>query len=249
MTLILLFVLGILVGAVVNRLGTDLPARRPPQRPRCPFCGRERPWFQWVALPTYVIGRGRCPHCDAAISIRYPLVELGMGFLFAFLTLRYGLSWTFAFYAVYTAILVLVTVTDVERRLILNVVTYPATALALVGSFFVPSTNWKLALLGAVIGYVTFYVLALVGNLLVGPGALGGGDVTLAAFIGTVVGFPLVIEALLITILAGGAISLLLIITGIRSMRDYIPYGPFLVLGGWVTMLWGWEISRWFFAL
>jgi leader peptidase (prepilin peptidase)/N-methyltransferase len=96
---------------------------------------------------------------------------------------------------------------------------------------------------------VTFYVLAIVGNLLVGPGALGGGDVTLAAFIGAVTGFPLVIEALLITILAGGVISLLLIVTGIRSMRDYIPYGPFLVLGGWVTMLWGWEIAHWFFAL
>lgn len=249
MILILLFILGILIGAVVNRLGTDLPARRSPQRPRCPFCGRERPWFQWVALPTYVIGRGRCPHCNAAIPIRYPLVELGSGFLFAFLYLRYGLSWQFAFYAAYTAILVLVTVTDVERRLILNVVTYPGIVLALIGSFFVPGINWKLALLGTVIGYVTFYVLAVVGNLLMGPGALGGGDVTLAAFVGAVTGFPLVIEALLITILAGGAISLLLIVTRIRTMRDYIPYGPFLVIGGWVTMLWGWEIANWFFAL
>jgi leader peptidase (prepilin peptidase)/N-methyltransferase len=248
MTLILLSALGILVGGVVNRLSTDLPARRPPRRPRCPYCGRPRPWYQWVALPTYVVGRATCPHCRAGIPIRYPLVEVGLGFLFGFLYLRYGLTWQFALYAAYTAILVVVTVTDVERRLILNVVTYPAMGLALVGSFLTPGINWKMALLGGVVGYATFYVLAIVGHLLVGAGALGGGDVTLAGFVGTVVGFPLVVEALLLTILSGGAISLLLVVTRLRSMRDHIPYGPFLVVGGWITMLWGWEIANWFFA-
>jgi leader peptidase (prepilin peptidase)/N-methyltransferase len=241
------FTLGILVGAGVNRLATDLPARRPPQRPRCPYCNNPRPWYQWVSMPTYSVGRGRCPHCSAPIRIRYPLTELALGFLFGFLFLRYEFTPQFVFYALYTAVLALVTVTDLERRLILNVVTFPAMILALVGSFLVPGVSWKSALLGGVVGYATFYVLALAGRLLVGPGALGGGDVTLAGFVGMVVGFPLIVEALLLTILSGGIISLMLVITRVRSLRDHIPYGPFLVLGGWVTMLWGLEIAQWFF--
>jgi len=246
MDLFAIAILGVLVGAVVNRLGTDLPARHPPQRPRCPYCGLPRPWYHWVALPSYVIGRGRCTNCSAPIPLRYPLVELALGFLFGFLYLRYGPTVRFGFFAAYTAIFALVTVTDLERRLILNVVTLPAMALALVGSFFTGHLNWWSALLGGAIAYIFFLVAALVGNALLGPGALGGGDVKLAAFVGLVTGFPLVIEALVLTVLSGGLISALLLITRLRSLRSPIPYGPFLVVGGWVTMLWGVEIATWF---
>jgi len=246
MVSLLVVALGVLVGAVVNRLGTDLPARHPPRRPRCPYCGRPRPWYHWVTLPTYIVGRARCPHCSAPIPLRYPLVELALGFLFGCLYLRYGPTVQSGFFATYTAIFALVTITDLERRVILNVVTLPAMALAMIGSFFTGNTAWWSALLGGLLGYVFFLIAALVGNLLLGPGALGGGDVKLAAFVGLVVGFPLVVEALVLTILSGGLISLLLLVTRLRSLRDPIPYGPFLVIGGWVTMLWGMEIAQWF---
>lgn len=248
MSLVLVALVGVLVGAVINRLGTDLPARHPPRHPRCPYCGRRRPWYQWVSLPAYVLGRARCPYCSAPIPIRYPLVELALAFLLGFLYVRYGLSARWGFFALYTAILVLVAVTDLERRLILNVVILPAFILALVGSFFSGHVNWWSALLGGLVGYIFFLIAALLGNLLVGPGALGGGDVKLAAFIGMVTGFPLVIEALILTILSGGLISLLLLTGRLRSLRDPIPYGPFLIVGGWVTMVWGVEIAQWFLS-
>lgn len=255
MAIIILALLGVLVGAVVNRLGADLPARRRVQRPHCPYCGQERPWYQWVALPTYVVGKGQCPNCNAAISIRYPLVELALGFLFPWLYLRYGLTVQFLFFALYTTIFALVTVTDMERRLILNVVTWPAMGLAVLGAALGVTSvaggvgtvdALKSALLGGLTGYLFFLVAALIGNMTLGPGALGGGDVKLAAFVGLVVGFPLVIEALVLTIVSGGVISLLLLVTRLRSLRDPIPYGPFLVIGGWVTMVWGLEIANWF---
>ncbi len=245
-------VLGVVMGAVVNRLGADLPTRRGLHRPRCPYCGRDRPWHQWIALPATVVARARCPHCAAPIPLRYPLVELALGFLFAFLYLRYGPTLRLAFYAAYTAILALIAVTDLERRLILNVVTWPAMLLALVGALcgvtsFTGSAPWWIAarnaLLGGAIGYGFFWLAAIIGRLLVGPGALGDGDVKLAGFIGLVTGFPLVIEALVLAILSGGLVSLLLIVTRRRALRDPIPYGPFLILGGWVTMVWGLEIA------
>ena len=215
MGIVLIALVGILVGAVVNRLGTDLPARRSPQRPRCPFCGELRPWYHWVALPTYVVGRGRCPHCAAAIRVRYPLVELALGFLFAWLYLRYGPTVKFGFFAAYTTVFALVTVTDMERRLILNVVIFPAMVLAMLGSIlgvtvFASGVPWRVALpnalVGGGVGYGFFLVAALLGNALIGRGALGGGDVKLAAFVGLVVGFPLIIEALTLTVLIGGVV-------------------------------------------
>jgi leader peptidase (prepilin peptidase)/N-methyltransferase len=180
------------------------------------------------------------------VSIRYPLVELALALLYVLLYLKYGGTVQFGFFAAYTTVFTLIAVTDLERRLILNVVTFPAMGLALVGSFFTEGMSWKSALLGGVTGYIVFFVLALVGNRLVGPGALGGGDVTLAGFIGMVTGFPLVIEALVLGVLCGGVISLLLLVTRIRSLRDPVPYGPFLIVGGWATMLWGSEILYWF---
>jgi prepilin signal peptidase PulO-like enzyme (type II secretory pathway) len=241
-------VIGIATGALVNRLAADLPARHPPRRPRCPYCGTPRPWYHWVALPAAVARRDRCPRCGAPIPLRYPLVELALGFLFGFLFLHYGLTPQFGFAAAYTAILAIITVTDLERRLILNVVTLPAMGLALIGSFFFPGLSWKSALVGGLLGYVTFYLLMVIGNATVGPGALGQGDVKLAALVGLMTGFPLVVEALILTILSGGLVSLLLVVTRVRSLRDPIPYGPFLVFGGWVTTLWGVEIARWFLS-
>lgn len=248
-------VLGVLVGAAVNRLATDLPARRKVQRPHCPYCGHVRPWYQWIALPTASIGRARCSHCAAPIPLRYPLVELALGFLFGFLYLRYGPTLRLAFFAAYTAIFALIAVTDLERRLILNVVTLPAMLLALAGALCGVTTladgaPWwaaaRSALLGGLIGYSFFWVAAIIGKLTVGPGALGDGDVKLAGFVGLVTGFPLIVEALVLAILSGGLVSLLLIVTRVRSLRDPIPYGPFLIFGGWVTMVWGMEIAAWF---
>nr|HID14307.1 prepilin peptidase [Anaerolineae bacterium] len=117
---------------------------------------------------------------------------------------------------------------------------------AIIASFFTPEMTWWSALAGGVIGFVFFLGAALMGNTFFGSGALGGGDVKLAAFVGLITGFPLVIEALVLTILIGAAVSLILLITRVRSLRDPIPYGPFLIAGAIVTLLWGYPIAEWF---
>lgn len=93
-----------------------------------------------------------------------------------------------------------------------------------------------------------FFLAAVLGNALFGAGAMGGGDVKLAAFVGLVTGYPLVIEAIVLTILIGAAVSLALLIVRARSLDDYVPYGPFLVAGGIITLLWGYRIAEWFLS-
>lgn len=244
--MILFVVLGFLVGGLVNQLGTDLPARRRPTRPHCRYCGRERPWWQWLALPSFLVGRARCPSCGAPIRLRHPLVEIGLAATYGYLWLELGPSTKLALYSLYTAIFALVLITDLERRLILNVVTYPAILFAVAASFFTPGMTWQSSLIGGAIGFVFFLVVAMVGNAVFGSGALGGGDVKLAAFIGLIVGFPLIIEAITLTILIGAGVSLVLLITGARRLRDHVPYGPFLIAGAFITLLWGYPIANWF---
>jgi leader peptidase (prepilin peptidase)/N-methyltransferase len=145
--------------------------------------------------------------------------------------------------------LILLTITDLEHRRIPNKVIVPAIAVAALTSFFWFGPGWYLALIGGAIGYGFFWLAAVIGGKAIGRGAMGGGDVKLAAFIGLITGVPGIITALVLTILAGGIISALLLLVRIVNLRSGIPYGPFLVLGGFVTMVWGQQImARFFFG-
>jgi len=243
----ILFVLfGLLVGGLVNQLGSDLLARRRLTHPHCPYCGRERPWWQWLSLPAHLIGRASCPSCGAPISLRYPLIEIGLAVAYGYLLIALGPSVKLILYLTYHTIFALIFITDVEQRLILNVVVWPSILLAFVASFFTPGMTWWSALAGGAIAFVFFLGAALVGNAIFGSGALGGGDVKLAAFVGFITGFPLIIEALVLTICIGAAVSLILLVTRVRGLHDPIPYGPFLIAGAVVTLLWGYPIAKWF---
>ncbi len=238
--------LGLLVGGLVNRLGTDLPTRRRVTCPRCPYCGQTRPWWQWVSLPSYIIGRAKCPHCDAPIRLRYPVVEIVLAVTYGYLWTRLGSSIKLPLHLIYSAVFAIVLVTDFERRLILNAVMYPAILFAIAASPITPQMTWWSALAGGAIAFMFFLGAALAGNTAFGSGALGGGDVKLALFIGLITGFPLIVEAIVLAIIIGAAISLTLLVTGLRSLRDYVPYGPFLIAGAVVTLLWGYPIATWF---
>lgn len=245
MTVLCIF-LGLLVGGLVNQLGSDLPARRSLTPPHCPYCGRVRPWWQWLSLPAHLVGRSGCPSCGAPISLRHPLVEIGLAVAYGYLWIVFEPSVKLAFYFLYSAIFALILITDIERRLILNVVMYPAIVIALIANFVTRELVWWSPPLGGAIGFAFFLGAALVGNALFGSGALGEGDVSLAAFVGIITGFPLVIEALILTIVIGAAASFILLVTGVRGLHDHVPYGPFLVAGAVITLLWGYPIAEWF---
>ncbi|OQA12138.1 MAG: Type IV leader peptidase family protein [Chloroflexi bacterium ADurb.Bin360] len=108
------------------------------------------------------------------------------------------------------------------------------------------SWTWWQSLAGGAVGLGVFWVLVVLGTLVWGEGALGYGDVKLAAYIGLVVGFPLIIEALVLTFVFGFVGAVLLLLSRKGSLRSFFPYGPFLVLGAVTTMLWGLEIVVWY---
>lgn len=241
--------LGLLVGAAVNVLADQLPRwRRLRRAPFCPYCDEPRPWWTWLSVAAYLRFRTGCPHCGAPISWRHPLVELGTAALFGFLWFRYGDSWFLVPYTLYAATFVLVLVIDLEHKLILNVVMYPAWLLALALSFFHPTPYfYRVALLGGIVGFGLLYVIYLSGVLFVkivsrvrgrdlNAVAFGFGDVRLGGFIGLILGFPAVLQAIFWAVLLGGLVGLLYWFVSAVILRRYslftaIPYGPFLVLG------------------
>jgi leader peptidase (prepilin peptidase)/N-methyltransferase len=238
----LLAALGLLVGALVNQLGSDLPARRGLTRPGCRYCSRIRPYWQWVSLPSFLVWRARCPACGAPIGIRRPLVEIGLAATYGYLWLTIGPSVKLLFFLLYAALLALVLITDIERRLILDLVTYPGMALAVLASIVRPDMTLASALWGGAAGYLFFLAAYAVGNKVFGRGALGYGDIKLAAFVGLATGFPLIVIALFLTIVIGAGITLLLLLTRVRHLGDHVPYGPFLVAGAAVALLWGYPL-------
>jgi len=237
--------LGFLVGGLINLLADDLPERRRPGLPHCPECGHTHRPAHWLGMMRWLMGRGRCLACGARERWRPLLVEIGTASIFGLLWSRHGaLSAELLATSVYFATFVLILVTDMEHRLILHAVTFPAIAFALLVSFF--TVTPVSALLGAAIGFGLFFIIYLLGGLVFGAGAMGFGDVTLSTFIGAAAGFPLVVVALLSGILTGGVITFGLLLTGRRRLRSKVPYGPFLLVGATIALLWGEQIIAWY---
>jgi prepilin signal peptidase PulO-like enzyme (type II secretory pathway) len=238
--------IGYVVGVFLNLCADFLPLipRMSPFRlPTCDFCGRQRRPVSLAGIIADLAGWSRCLGCGARRPLRAPLVEAGTAVAFAFLAQRYGFTLEFAFMAAYFSALILILVTDIEHRLILDIVTLPAMALALAGSFFMPNMTPAKALIGGAIGFGLFYLLAVLAR-----GGLGGGDVTLMGFVGLATGFPVVLVAILAGILLGGVGAGILLALRRAGRKSYIAYGPYLVLGGAFALLYGREFLLWYFA-
>ena len=232
--IVLFAIIGLLVGGALNVLADVLPSKRRFQAPFCTSCNTRKVPFAWLGTTGWLFRKDRCTNCGEPIPRRNLLVELTTTVTFAFVYGGYGPSGDTLLLSIYMAILILVTVIDLEHRLVLNKVILPAILLALLAAPFTPGLSWKQAIVGGLVGFVIFYLIAIIY-----PGGMGAGDVKLAAFIGLITGFPDVFVAIVVTIFAGGLISLLLVLTRVRSMRDYIPYGPVLVIGGVFALFWG----------
>ena len=148
--------------------------------------------------------------------------------------------------SVYIAILVQVLAFDLKTRYILDLVMFPAWLVAFGLAFVTPWNHfltwpwpdWRTAPVAALLGGGVFLLLYLGGQLMLGAEAFGFGDVKLAFFIGMATGLSnlRVVHALIDGVFLGGFIALILLLTRIRSLKQAVPYGPFLALGTIITL-------------
>ena len=242
----ILILLGWGLGVVINALADSLPYHLPPAWPRCPACGAPRPPAAVSGLLGLLAGEGRCAYCGTGRGARAPAVELIALLGGPALGLAYTSPVELASALAVSAVFLLIVITDLEHRLILNAVVLPAAMLFAVAGALDPARGPLKTLLGCLVGFVTFYLLYLLGGLF-GRAAgrlrgkplsevpFGFGDVNLAGLIGLILGWPGVLVGLALGIFAAGAFSLLFL-AWMAARRRYsaftpFPYGPFLILG------------------
>lgn len=248
-------VLGLLVGGLLNVLADDLPCRAPVRAPHYPD-DTPRPPSAWLGLTAFLTGQRRPPQDPAgpALSWRHPLVEVILALSFAGLVLGFRDEPNLPFWLVYVAILLLITVIDIEHRLILFAVILPSCVFALVVAAVAPEPDRSFLdyVLGGVFGGALFLGLFLGGMAFsafaqTDEVAFGFGDVMLAVLGGLMLGWRAFIFAALITVFAG-AVGAVVYLIGRALMRRRhrwfvpLPYGPYVVLGILVMLLFREEV-------
>ncbi len=252
MLLVIYALVGLAIGSFLNVVVDRLPKGESLVSPssRCDSCKRPLAWWENIPLASYTFLRGKCRTCGARIPQRVLWVELITGLLFAFLWWHYGAGVQLAIATVYTCIFLALAFIDLEHKLLLNIIIYPAIPLAFVFSFFWPELGWWDSLAGGAAGFGALFLIWLVANVIYKSGGMGEGDVKLAALIGLMTGFPLVVIALQAAIFGGGVLAIFLLLFKIKSRKDAVPFGPFLAAGALATLYYGQELwdmyIRWF---
>jgi leader peptidase (prepilin peptidase)/N-methyltransferase len=235
----MVFAPALAIGSFLNVVVARLPEHRSLVRPRsaCPHCSRELAWWENVPLVSYAALRGRCKGCEAAISWRYPAVELATAALVAACFWHFGLTGDALVAAYFCAVLVALSAIDVERRILPNAIVLPSFVLVLSAQIALhpdQTLEWVLGALGA--------SLFLFAALLAYPKGMGMGDVKLALLLGAMLG-KLVGVGLMVGMLAALGLSVVLFAQhGAAARKMAIPFGPFLAFGSIVALFWGQEI-------
>jgi leader peptidase (prepilin peptidase) / N-methyltransferase len=222
------------LGSFLNVVAARVPLKRSIVHPpsACMSCGERIAWYDNVPLVSWALLRGRCRGCKAAIPWVYPAVELATAVLVAGCILAFGVTWDALVASFFCAVLVVISATDLEHRIIPNRVVLPAAALVLAAQTMLhPSPEWAIGGLGAS-GF-------LFAAALVYPAGMGMGDVKLALLMGAMLGRTVPVALMLGMMLALVPSFVLLARHGAAARKMGIPFGPFLAMGSVIALFWG----------
>ena len=218
---------------VLTPLGLSAP------RSRCGACGHPIRWYENIPLVSWLALRARCSACGTPISVRYPLVELATGLLFAAAAWKFGphpaaLAWCAAL-----ALLVAMALIDLDTKYLPDDLTYPL----LWGGLVAAALGWTIplpeALWGAVVGYVPLWAIAGGFALLMKRQGMGGGDLKLLAALGAWLGWQAILPIILFASIVGLCVNVPRMLLAGHGRHQQYPFGPFLAGGGIVVMFIG----------
>lgn len=257
---VVVFLLGLCIGSFLNVCIYRIPEGRSIVYPSssCPGCGAKLTALDLVPVFSYIFLKGKCRGCGMKISPRYPLVELLTALVFLSIFLKYSVSVEFIMFSFLMSVLIAVFFIDIDHRIIPDelVITGLAggAAVIVVNLFHEISIYgdrlWWNPIAGILPGSGLLFLIALLGLVIYKTDeAMGMGDVKVFAPIGIFLGWRLCTLALLLSVIAGGLSGIILIIAGRKKRKDTLPFGPFIVAGTYVTLMWGWDIIRWYFGV
>ncbi len=244
------FFIGLALGSFLNVVIARLPRGESIVRPRsrCPRCKEPIAPRDNIPVLSFLLLRGRCRHCRKKIPWRYPLVELTAGILLVLLVSRAEHPGLLVAHAAFLLALVAVAWIDLDTRTIPDVVTIPGVGVGLAASLFGPP-GFLAALIGAVAGGASLWLVGAAYEKTTGVPGMGGGDVKLAAMMGAFLGTGGVFISIFLASLAGSVFGVALIAKGHGSRRTAIPFGTFLAPAAVVFLLFGDSLLSWYRSL
>jgi leader peptidase (prepilin peptidase) / N-methyltransferase len=235
---------GLLLGSFASAVAHRIPIGESwiTGRSMCPDCGAPIAAYDNIPVVSWLALRGRCRNCGERISLRYPLAELGLAAAFAGCYFRFEGDWALiALGCVFCLTLLVVTLTDLDHRIIPNQVLIASLIAGAVLAVLADAGDLDERAIAAAIAFAVLFIVALVY-----PSGMGMGDVKLAGLMGVYLGRA-VAPALLVGFLAGALFGLALIAKhGSEARKQAVPFGPFLALGGLVGLFAGDEIVDWY---
>ena len=266
-------VVGAMIGSFLNVVIHRLPREQSIVFPNsaCPKCRKPIKPYDNIPIVSYLILRGRCRHCGADISSRYPAVEALTAILFAAVTWHDGLSFALAFDLAFAAAMVALIFIDAEHMILPNAITYPGIIFALITRLLVaylagpahfddlpqlvnafPTLPfWLVSIIGAAIGALagggSLWLMGFMWEKLRGVEAMGFGDVKMMLMVGAFLGWRLTILTILLGALTGSIAGIIVMYRrGGRNLQMMLPFGIFLGIGSIVSLLFGARIIAWY---
>jgi leader peptidase (prepilin peptidase) / N-methyltransferase len=242
---------GLVAGSFLNVVAYRIPAGKSVVTPRsaCPACGHEIRPRDNVPVLSWMLLRGRCRDCGAPISPRYPIVEAVTAVLWVLAAVVLGAVWVLPAYWWFVAVTVVLTLTDLDHKLIPNRILLPGTVVGVVllaGGALLDGDGAALArgIAGGAAYFGGLFAFALAAR-----GGFGFGDVKLSFLLGLFLayrGWDVLAVGVFLAFVLGGLFSVGLLIARRMGRRDTIPFGPFLVLGSYLGIVFGSGLFDWY---
>ena len=208
-------------------------------RSHCTKCGHQIRWYENIPIASWLALRGRCSGCAAPISVRYPLVELVTGLLFAWCGWKWGVTWKAGAWCFFSAMLVAMTMIDWDTTLLPDDLTLPLLWGGLIAAVFGWTVPLEDAIWGAVAGYLSLWIVYWGFKLVTGKEGMGYGDFKLFAALGVWFGWKVLIPIILMASVIGAMIGFVLKFNDKLREGGAVPFGPFLSLAGLTAMMLG----------
>lgn len=210
----------------------------------CPNCGHRIRAWENIPVISWLMLRGKCAKCSAAISIRYPLVELGTALLSVWVASFFGFGVASLVAVVVTWMLIAMTFIDIDKMLLPDELTLPLLWLGLIISLREVFVTPADAIIGAAAGYLSLWSVYWGFKLLTGKEGMGYGDFKLLAALGAFTGWQGLPTIVILSSLVGAVVGITLILLKKNESSQAIPFGPYLALAGWITLMYGNDIQQ-----
>ena len=232
---------------LVNIVATDTPITLSKPASRCPHCAHKIKWYENIPLISWIVLRGRCSECKAAIGLRYPIVELVTALLSALVIYHFGVNMVGLSALVLVWTLIALTGIDFDTQLLPDRLTFPLAGLGLAVNsqgWFVPPTQ---SIWGLLLGFLSLWIVVKIFYLITKKHGMGQGDFKLLAVLGAWLGPMMLPLIILLSSLLGSIVGIILM----KKQGESKPFafGPYIAIAGIVALLYGSDIVNWYLGM